>query len=43
MLSPELFRTLELPSLKYIISEINKLSANKAALIMGGDTGPDCR
>jgi uroporphyrinogen-III decarboxylase len=38
MLSPELFRTLELPSLKYIISEINKLSANKAALIMGGDT-----
>lgn len=38
MLSPGVFRRIELPPLKLILQELKNLSGLKAALIMGGDT-----
>ena len=43
LLSPDMFRSLELPALLHIITEINSIYENKTPLIMGGDTAAIAR
>ena len=43
MLSPDLFRSLDFPVLRKIITELNDITGSKAAFILGGDTAPISR
>lgn len=40
MLSPELFRQVELPALRYLLGEVAAATGRPSACIMGGDTAP---
>jgi uroporphyrinogen decarboxylase len=40
LLSPKLFKDIELPSLKYLLDQVTEIFGHQQALILGGDTAP---